>query len=99
MNMINDKNFRIAFVIICLALLWSLLRLNITNDRLTKKTTELEIIKIQNDSLKILSDSLDMELFPLRIELGRYEVAYQIFMERNPKAASQYGDIISNETE
>jgi hypothetical protein len=40
-----------------------------------------------------------MELFPIQIELGRYQVAYEIFMERNPKAASQYGDIISQETE
>lgn len=46
-----------------------------------------------------LSDSLSMELLPIEIELGRYQVAYEIFMERNPKAASQYGDIISQETE
>jgi hypothetical protein len=39
------------------------------------------------------------ELFPIQIELGRYQVAYEIFAERNPKAAEQYGDIISNETE
>jgi hypothetical protein len=51
------------------------------------------------DSLQKLSDSLNMELFPVQIELGRYQVAYEIFMERNPKAASQYGDIISQETE
>lgn len=51
------------------------------------------------DSLQILSDSLNMELFPVQIELGRYQVAYEIFVERNPKAASQYGDIISEETE
>ena len=51
------------------------------------------------DSLKKLTDSLNMELFPIQIELGRYQVAYEIFMERNPKAASQYGDIISQETE
>ena len=40
-----------------------------------------------------------MELLPVQIELGRYQVAYEIFVERNPKAASQYGDIISQETE
>jgi len=51
------------------------------------------------DSLQHVVDSLDAELFPVRIELGRYEVAYQIFMERNPKAAEQYGTIISEETE
>jgi hypothetical protein len=51
------------------------------------------------DSLQTRCDSLYWELFPVQVELGRYEVAYQIFMERNPKAAKQYGDIISNETE
>ena len=40
-----------------------------------------------------------MENFPILTQLGRYEIAYEIFKERNPKAASQYGDIISNETE
>lgn len=51
------------------------------------------------DSLQNLVDSLHDEAFSKSIELGRYEVAYQIFMERNPKAAQQYGTIISEETE
>ncbi len=51
------------------------------------------------DSLQNRCDSLYNELYPAQIELGRYEVAYQILLERNPKAAKQYGDIISNETE
>jgi hypothetical protein len=51
------------------------------------------------DSLQHVIDSLHWELLPTQIELGRREVAYSIFMERNPKAAKQYGDIISNETE
>lgn len=51
------------------------------------------------DSLQKLSDSLYNEILPVQIELGRYKVAYEIFVERNPKAASEYGDIISNETE
>ncbi len=51
------------------------------------------------DSLQTLVDSLNTELFPSQIELSRYQVAYQIFMKRNPKAAKQYGDIISDETE
>jgi hypothetical protein len=51
------------------------------------------------DSLQKVTDSLYGELFPAQVELGRYKVAYEIFVERNPKAAKQYGDIISNETE
>jgi len=51
------------------------------------------------DSLQKVVDSLHAENFPCQIELGRYQVAYEIFMERNPKAAKEYGSIISEETE
>lgn len=60
---------------------------------------ETKAYKIKCDSLQHVADSLHWELFPTQIELGRYEVAYDILMERNPKAAKQFGDIISNETE
>jgi len=51
------------------------------------------------DSLQKVVDSLGAELFPIQIELGRYEAAYEIFMKRNPKGAKQYSTIISEETE
>jgi len=60
---------------------------------------ELKACKMQLETVTNKADSLEGELFPLQIELGRYQVAYQIFMERNPKAAEQYGTIISEETE
>ncbi len=59
-----------------------------------------DISKAQTiDSLQKRCDSLEAELWPTSVELARYEMAYQILLERNPKAAKQYGDIISNETE
>jgi hypothetical protein len=59
-----------------------------------------DIAKAQTiDSLQNKIDSLQAEMWPLKVELGRHEVAYEIFMERNPKGAKQYGDIIANETE
>jgi len=59
-----------------------------------------DIVKTETiDSLRHLADSLSMELFPKEIELGRYQVAFEIFAERNPKAAEQYAEIISSETE
>ena len=59
-----------------------------------------DIAKAQTiDSLQKVADSLHAENFPCQVELGRYQMAYEIFMERNPKAAKQYGDIISEETE
>jgi hypothetical protein len=64
-----------------------------------KQELELKNLNLQNDSLRIISDSLFSENLPCQIELGRYQVAYDIFMERNPRAAKQYGTIISEETE
>jgi hypothetical protein len=51
------------------------------------------------DSLQKLVDSLYAENYPCQIELNRYQIAYQIFLKRNPTAAKQYGTIISEETE
>jgi len=59
-----------------------------------------DIAKAQTiDSLQKVADSLHAEIFPCQVELNRYQIAYELFMERNPKAAKQYGDIISEETE
>lgn len=59
-----------------------------------------DILKVQTiDSLQKRCDSLYDELFPTQIELGRHQVAYEIFLERNPKAAEQYDLILSTETE
>ena len=65
----------------------------------TEAKKETEIYKAKCDSLQYVVDSLYMENFPCQVELGRYQVAYQIFLERNKKAAEQYGTIISEETE
>jgi hypothetical protein len=51
------------------------------------------------DSVTYQLDSVRYELFPIEVELNRHKVAYEIFMQRNPLGASQYGNIISNETE
>lgn len=51
------------------------------------------------DSLQYLADSLYNENYPCQIELNRFEIAFRLFTKRNPKAAEEYGRIISNETE
>lgn len=64
---------------------------------------QINTLKVTNqqkiDSIQHIADSLYTDNYPCQIELGRYQVAYSIFMERNPKAAHQYGTIISEETE
>lgn len=99
MDTMSEKSLRIIIVILGILFIWSTLLLG--NKTIDYKKQELTIQQLNRevDSLQILSDSLNMELFPAEVELGRYQIAFQIFMERNPKAASQYGDIISEETE
>ncbi len=60
-----------------------------------------ENVKLSNaiKTLQASKDSLHNENYPCQIELSRYERAYQIFMKRNPRAAEEYGTIISDETE
>lgn len=104
MKMNSEKKIKIAFTITVLALLWALIRMEQYKSLSEKTPIEVigggDISKAQTiDSLQHVIDSLYMENFPCQVELGRYQVAYEIFMERNPKAASQYGDIISEETE
>lgn len=93
------NNIRFYIVITVLSLIWGV------NQTIVKKETT-ESLKNKIDSLNVSvkkleseKDSLYWELFPTQVELGRYQVAYEIFMERNPKAAEQYGTIISEETE
>jgi hypothetical protein len=63
------------------------------------RDTTIEFLKRDRDSLVNISDSLLGELFPTQIELNRYQVAYKIFLKRDPQGAKIFGDIISDETE
>lgn len=86
------KTLGLALILVMLALL-------IQAYAMSSSQKELIIYKAKCDSLQIAVDSLFNENYPCQIELGRYQVAYQIFMNRNPNAAKQYGTIISDETE
>lgn len=95
----SEKTLRTYFVISLLANLWIALMWNKSHMDFEQSQTKVTELTNRVDSLVKKNDSLHSELFPSQVELGRYEVAHEIFMERNPKAASQYRDIISNETE
>lgn len=86
------KDPRTYFVIACLSMIWGYNQYLRSND-------EIKHLENQVTKLEFERDSLNSELFVKHVELGRYEVAYEIFLERNPKAAEQYGTIISEETE
>ena len=95
----SNKSLRIIIVILSLAL--AIVTIKWYQEKQSLQPIKSELLQTKNslDSLQIVSDSLNNELFPIQVELGRFQIAYEIFMERNPKAASQYGDIISEETE
>ena len=95
----SDKSFRIAFVVICLSFMWTLLRLNLKTSQYQQITNELSILKKQNETLKKTIDILNDELFEKEIELFRRQRAYEIFEGRYPIAASEFNDIITDETE
>lgn len=86
-------------IIILVVLMLAAITVSYQFSTIRKLRQEIYTQKQKTDSLTHLSDSLHWELFPAQIELGRYQVAYEIFMERNPRAAEQYGTIISEETE
>lgn len=90
--MTTETKLRAGLVFFILTSLWLTVMWN--NSIITLKEQKNKI-----DTLTNLSDSLAMENFPIQTELGRYEVALEIFKERNPNAASQFSDIISHETE
>jgi len=66
---------------------------------LKEQVKELPRLKEEVNTLIHRADSLHNENYPCQIELNRYKIAYEIFLERNPKAAQEYGTIISEETE
>jgi len=59
----------------------------------------LKACKMQLETVTNKADSLEGELFPVELQLSRYQVAFTIVANRNPKAAEQYATIISEETE
>jgi hypothetical protein len=67
-----------------------------TKDRKIKALNQ-QVVELEQ-KVKVI-DSLEAELFPLEIELNRYEMAFQIFAKRHPVYAEIYASIISNETE
>lgn len=51
------------------------------------------------DSLTNLSDSLRNELFIKGVEIGRYEIAFEIFKEKNKTGAQEFELILTTQTE
>ena len=85
--------------ILTIALILSLIGLFIQVYSTSKAQTEVKNGKNRITFLQNQSDSLYSELYPAQNELDRHIEALHIFLKRNPKAANEYADIISEETE
>lgn len=74
-----------------------------SNSKLKEELKEakftIERLKKSHDSLQWKHDSIWGEEMNNTRMLNRYQVAYEIFLRRDPQGAKIYGDIISDETE
>lgn len=89
----SPKSLKIVVVILSLFLIWELVMNN------NKQINYDKQLSIKCDSIQHVADSIHNKSYDDEIELNRYQIAFEIFLKRNPKAAEEYGDIISNETE
>ena len=89
----SPKSLKIVVVILSLFLIWELVMNN------KKQISYDKQLSIKCDSIQHVADSIHNKSYDDEIELNRYQIAFEIFLKRNPKAAEEYGDIISNETE
>ena len=84
-----------------LALLYTIYGYRQQNEKLKKEVTFVSdsVLTHNVDSLTKLVDSLNNEAFSANNAMGRYELSLQHLEEVNPKAAKQFNDYLTNETE
>ena len=90
--MTTETKLRGGLVLTILVLLW--LTVMWSNDVATIKEQKNTI-----DSLTNLSDSLRDESFIHFVEAGRYEIALEIYKDKNPKAVEEIELIKTTQTE
>ena len=84
-----------------LALLYTVYGYRQQNEKLKKEVTFVSdsVLTHNVDSLTHLVDSLNDEAFNANNAMGRYELSLQHLEEVNPKAAKQFNDYLTKETE
>jgi len=89
----STKSLKVTVVVLSLFLIWEII-MSSKNQKIYEQK-----ITTNCDSIQHVADSIHNKSYEDEIELNRYQIAFEIFLKRNPKAAEEYGDIISNETE
>jgi len=90
--MTTETKLRVGIVISTLLLLWTTVMWN--NNSITIKNQQQTI-----DSLTNISDSLRDESFIHFVEASRYEIALEIYRDKNPKAVEEIELIKTTQTE
>ena len=90
--MTTETKLRGLVVLTILILLWTTVMWN--NSLITVKEQKTKI-----DSLTNISDSLRDESFIHFVEAGRYEMALEIYKDKNPKAVEEIELIKTTQTE
>lgn len=95
-----DKSVRFVIVFLILFIFWIMLENYKQRNRISYEyETKIDSLKNRIKFIEKEKDSLFSELYPAEIELNRFHIAFRILEDRNPKAAEQLGNIISEETE
>jgi hypothetical protein len=66
---------------------------------LKNQVKQISVLQHQLDVVTAQRDSLHDEDFAKSVELGRYELTLDYLQEKNPKAALQFVNYMSHETE
>jgi hypothetical protein len=91
LHLIKIKNMKqyLSPLLTACSLIALLSTIYVQNNQINKLKTEKEVIV----------DSLNDELFNIRVEAGRYELSLEHLKESNPKAAADFEQFYNHETE
>jgi hypothetical protein len=91
LHLIKIKNMKqyLSPLLTACSLIALLSTIYVQNNQINKLKTEKEVIV----------DSLNNELFNIRVEAGRYELSLEHLKESNPKAAADFEQFYNHETE
>jgi hypothetical protein len=99
---------QLRFYVVVTTLSFTGLLINYLNNLDELKKTKEELLKCQTDKGYIpggnitesnLRDSLTQEIFIRDTQIGRYEIAFEIFKEKNKKASEEFDLILTTQTE
>jgi hypothetical protein len=90
--MTTETTLKGGLVLSLLFTIWTLVMWGNADAKVIKQKAEI-------DNLSTIVDSTFQESFELNVEMGRYELSLEHLKNVNPKAAKEFMDYMTNETE